>query len=932
MRLPSHFQFKGRGLSLRRNLGIQMLALYMLFIGPVLAGALIFNTLARMRLTADVKSADLALAQAIALETGAALQNAEQTVVNLAQQPPIRTADIAAMRQIFGHVAAARNDINLIYRLDDHGVMVYHYPEGERSTVGFNFSFRQYYQDALRTAEPRFSSGRLSPTTGKPVATVVMPLYDEEDVFLGIIATNLALEKLSETLAKMARTQPAGMLITIIDQAGQVIAYPGLLQAELPDDMLLPEQPEEDEGLPKMLLPDWDRWQDGVVTAVLAGETGAVVSQAPDGSEWLRSYVPILVAGWGVLVQRPTEVAFATIDRFHRMLIASIILYLIGGVIFWLLLSRRVIVPLEQLAEFSRRVGNPQPGRDRHQIDLAPWSQRQDQIGHLATSLTTMAENIDRRFIEQSTLLETGRAVVSTLETSEVIESILDAVQRLLSVERCAIVTLDERLGVFRIRASRGLPEDYVRNLRIEPSDPKSPAVRALRTQTQVLISDTETEASYQALRIRAREEGYRSLLAVPLLTQHAPPAVLVLYNPEPHHYADTELELIASFANHAAMAMENAALYSRSDAQLQEQTRRLEAIVESLNDGLILEGLGGRVLFCNQRAADLLGIRRSLVRRRDASTLIEALLSSANDAQAAEQAVLAARQGKGARTVDFTRTGHDGRPQDLRSHFFEVTDARGELIGRGQLWQDITHDKDVDRMKSALVSTVSHELRTPLAAIKGYATTLLAEDVEWDGATQRQFLQTISDESDRLAVFVNNLLDLSRLEGGSLQIHLEPYHVGELIHEAVQREEPRLSTRLNLDIDPDLPVMALDGPRVETVLRNLLENADKYAPPDTAVELSAQRRNGDVVVWIRDYGPGVPKELHGKIFDRYYRAEMSRTRGMGGAGLGLAICKGFVEAHGGRIWVQDGHPGSVFAFSLPIEQHESAAPTKPKV
>jgi PAS domain S-box-containing protein len=629
--------------------------------------------------------------------------------------------------------------------------------------------------------------------------------------------------------------------------------------------------------------------------------------------------VPISVAGWGVIVQRPTAVAFATIERFHRLLVLAIGVFILGGVIFWILLSRRVIVPLEHLAAFSQMVGQRQRTPHAPPSDLAALAHRSDQMGNLTRSLLAMADDIEQRFVELSTLLETSRVVVSSLDATAVIDSILNEVQRLLNADRTAIVALDERLDVFRIRASRGLSEDYVRQLRIDPAEPHSAAMRALRTQTPVQITDTEQTLDYVKFVPRARQEGFRSLLAVPLLTQHAPPAVLLLYFDQPHRCSEAELELVASFANHAAMAMENASLYARSDAQLQEQTRRLEAIVESLNDGLILEGLAGRVLYCNQRAADLLGVRRSLACRRPTSELIEQLLATAEAPErAASELQNAIAQGNH-RPIDIIRRGPDGRPQDLRIYVFEVTDARGKSIGRGQYWQDFTHDKDLDRMKSALLSTVSHELRTPLAAIKGYATTLLAQDVAWDAETQREFIQTISDETDRLASLVSDLLDLSRLEGGALEIRREVYPIAEIIRESARRGSRRLDVPIQLDIPPDLPPLWVDRPRLETVLRNLFENAVKYSPPDSPVEISARRADDAVVIAVRDYGPGVPKNQQDMIFDRFYRGDIERDRRVGGAGLGLAICKGFIEAHGGRIWVEDANPGAVFLFTLPF-------------
>ncbi len=913
-----------RTLSLRHNLGLQLLALYVMFIGPVLVGALVFDYFTTRRLQNDVQTADLALAHAIAQETEASLSNAARTVVNLATRPAIVDADIDGMRETFKDLVLGRSDINLVYRLDENGIMLYHYPEGPSSTVGVDFSFRRYFKAARQSVGPIFSDGRISPTTNKPVATAVMPLWDDAHRFLGVIATNLALDKLSDTLSVIRGDPQQGLIISIVDARQQIIAYPGLLNTDLSGDSMLTVRKGEDLGLPDTMLPEWSQWKDNVVPAVLAGETGSIVVQAPDGSEWLRSYVPVRVAGWGVIVQRPTKVAFATLKRFHHLLLVAIAIYLAGGIMFWLALRRQVIIPLEKLAEFSIKVGHVPGRRQWQQVPLDAWSGRMDQVGRLARSLTTMAENIETQFQNLATLLETSRAVVRSLDADTVINTILDEVQRLTKVERCAIVALDERLDVFRIRASRGISENYVRQLRIEPSEPHSPAMRSLRTRQPVQIVDTEIDEAYEVFRARARREGFRSLLAVPLLPQHAPPAVLILYHSQPYRYSETQLELTATFANQAAMAMEHAALYAQTDAQLQEQTRRLEAIVESLDSGLILESLEGRILFCNRNAAQLAGIRRSQARAKTRDELLQALLSSATEPDKARATIAEALVDPRHPGIDITRRLPGGELQTLRVSVFQVTDARGRVIGRGQYWQDISRDKEIDRMKNTLLSTVSHELRTPLAAIKGYATTLLARDVEWDRETQLEFLQTISDETDRLTALVSNLLDLSRLDGGSLQIQMELYRLDVLLREVVTRERRVQGDRLRLSVPDSLPLLWIDRARLETVLRNLLDNAAKYAPPASPIELSVVQHHGRVLVKVRDYGPGVPADQHDKIFDRFYRGVNESEKTIGGSGLGLAICKAFVEAHHGEIWVENGNPGAIFAFSLPIPNSAS--------
>ncbi|HID54769.1 MAG TPA: GAF domain-containing protein, partial [Anaerolineae bacterium] len=494
---------------------------------------------------------------------------------------------------------------------------------------------------------------------------------------------------------------------------------------------------------------NWSAWQWRVYKQARELGNGSFISKDPDLNGWLHTVTAVPGADWQLLLQRPTDVVFAPLQLLRWGALAALLVYLTGGLFSWWALSRQVIQPIEYLESYSGITRWRGDVRPEEQAEMDRLAQRPDQIGALARSLVMMKEETEKRFRELATLLETSRVVASSLDETQVIDNILDQVQTLFEVERTAVVALDKRGGVFRIRASRGISASYVQQLRIAPSEPNSPSMRALRNQTPIQVADTETDLAFVNLRPRARTEGFRSVLAIPLKTQYAPPAVLLLYKDAPYRYSYSELELASSFGHHASIAMENAALFALTDERLQEQTRRLEAIVESLSDGLILESMDGRILFCNQQILRWLRLSRGQARQKSSAELLEHLLTAVDDPTQARELLAAGLSGVGPRAFDLPFSGN-GRQWDLRLHLFDVTDANGELIGRGQLWQDVTKDKELDRMKSALLSTVSHELRTPLATIKGYASTLLAEDVAWDEASQREFLQTISQETDR--------------------------------------------------------------------------------------------------------------------------------------------------------------------------------------
>jgi two-component system sensor histidine kinase KdpD len=228
--------------------------------------------------------------------------------------------------------------------------------------------------------------------------------------------------------------------------------------------------------------------------------------------------------------------------------------------------------------------------------------------------------------------------------------------------------------------------------------------------------------------------------------------------------------------------------------------------------------------------------------------------------------------------------------------------------------------DMETERMRSSLLSSVSHDLRTPLAVVTGAASTLLEDDAKLRPEARRDLLETIHEETNRLARVVSNLLDMTRLASGTLRVKKEWQPLEEVVGAALGRVEDRLGERkVDVSLPDDLPLVPLDAVLLEQVLINLLENAGKYTPEGKPIEISARSLDRQVLVEVADRGPGIPKDEAENVFEKFYR--LPRDGRPGGAGLGLAICRGVVEAHGGKMWVEnrDGG-GAAFRFTLPIE------------
>ncbi|HKE62373.1 MAG TPA: ATP-binding protein, partial [Nitrospira sp.] len=228
----------------------------------------------------------------------------------------------------------------------------------------------------------------------------------------------------------------------------------------------------------------------------------------------------------------------------------------------------------------------------------------------------------------------------------------------------------------------------------------------------------------------------------------------------------------------------------------------------------------------------------------------------------------------------------------------------------------------ETERMRNAILSSVSHDLRTPLATITGAASSLLDERSHLNTTDRLELSRSIYREADRLDRLLKNLLDMMRIEAGAVHLNKEWHPLDEIVGAALSRLEERLRNfTVRTTFPPDLPMVEIDGVLLEQVMINLLENAAKYAPAGSVIEISASAGDQEVIVEVADRGQGIPVGEEVRIFEKFYRAKPARE---GGVGLGLTICRGIVEAHGGRIWAENrSGGGAVFRFAIPLPEDQ---------
>jgi PAS domain S-box-containing protein len=335
----------------------------------------------------------------------------------------------------------------------------------------------------------------------------------------------------------------------------------------------------------------------------------------------------------------------------------------------------------------------------------------------------------------------------------------------------------------------------------------------------------------------------------------------------------------------------------------LEEVERRARAarVLETIADGVVLLDPDERVVLWNTAAEAITGIQAAAVLGRPAGDVLPGYSSVRTD------------------TVD-------GRPETVpveiggRELWLSFSGVRFE-DGSVYAFRDLTEDRALEQMRSDFVATVSHELRTPLAAIYGAALTLRRPDLELNDDLQGRLLQMVADESDRLAQIVNDVLLASHLDSGKLILQLETVDAAKVTESVVEAARTHLPDGVSLAFEAPkrLPQVAADEQQLRQVLMNLVDNAVKYSPDGGPVQIRLQRSPRAVRWAISDQGLGIPAGERRRVFEKFYRLDPNMTRGIGGTGLGLYICRELVHRLEGRIWVESNNgKGSTFFVEIP--------------
>lgn len=512
----------------------------------------------------------------------------------------------------------------------------------------------------------------------------------------------------------------------------------------------------------------------------------------------------------------------------------------------------------------------------------------------------------DFRVRQRDYLLEIARALTEELDLNALLNRILS-----VSIEMVAgqagLIALRTEAGGWKVQVSQGIPPAFLR----------------LLTPYLSQIPENDEPERFEVPEInrilkeltRSASLGLLSGVGLPLMARKRVVGVIFIFRSYPDLFSGNDRALLSSFANQAAIAVQNAQLYK----QVNRDKERLSALLDTAGDGILILRPDLKVERCNPALAFMLGVSAEDLQERSHEDIIR--WAKPPQGLTLEQAAAGGwplTPHANLYVEGDLQRGREQPPLPVGISYSPLVSADKTLLNIFASVRDITRFRQAEEMKSTFISVISHELKTPVALIKGYVSTLRRDDVTWDRAIVQESLQVIEEESDRLSLLIENLLDASRLQSGGLALKRTDVLLPDLVKRIATRMQTQSSAHTIVQNFPeDFPVIVADEQRLEQVISNLIGNAIKYSPGGE-IAIGGEVRPDFVIVCVSDQGPGIAPQDIPYIFDRFYRAP-DKARQTKGAGLGLYLTRSIVEAHGGRIWVDpESGKGARICFALP--------------
>jgi signal transduction histidine kinase len=548
----------------------------------------------------------------------------------------------------------------------------------------------------------------------------------------------------------------------------------------------------------------------------------------------------------------------------------------------------------------------------------ALYSTMEQRVADATASLERSRAELALARDRAETLYRIVRTLAVSLDEREVLNHALMLIAQATEAQRGGIMLVEPNTGRLAVRSTLD------REKHMLSTGPGSAATTGLdrgqglagwvlANRQIAIICDTAQDTRWQARQDPDARD--RSVLAAPLMLQDEPLGVLMLMHGGVDHFHEEHGQLALAAAGQIAVALSKVQLYryvseqsERLGLTLQQREEEISknlAILSSIADGVVVCDRLGRIRMVNPAAAEILEINAAAYMGRQMSELPGVPLDMQ---RALPEGALQLQVGE----------------RSLHAHFAPVHSASGEWLGGVIVYHDISREALADRLKTEFIATASHELRTPLTSIRGYVDLLLLGTLGPLSQPQSDFLKVVKNNVARLVELIDDLLDVSKIEGGEIRLRREPVDVSEVLYEVGESLYSQFTERsisLAIDVQEGLPKLMADRKRLRQIVLNLVGNACKYTPTGGHVDMLLRNGGNRLRVEVRDTGVGITEAARPHIFTPFYRADNPLRDEAGGTGLGLSITKKLVELHGGEIWFDTSEgQGTTFSFTLPLD------------
>ncbi len=476
------------------------------------------------------------------------------------------------------------------------------------------------------------------------------------------------------------------------------------------------------------------------------------------------------------------------------------------------------------------------------------------------------------------------------------------------------------------IRAAYGMQQQYLTHSKNDPIPLGTAWIgKAMQTGKVWATSNVQKDPRLPSSWLpAAKKQGYHGLMCMPLKIKDRTIGGMCIYYKKVHTFEPFEMTIAGIVANQAATAIENGRIFD----ELGTERLKTLSIVRSLNDGLIMYDLDDNIVFFNPKAEELLWLEaKDVIGKHPSQTFAETDVYHKN-----LYAIYCLLQ-------SFDNSGEyitDGPHRTIiLVNRIPVRDEAGTQTGTVQVLHDVTHEREVEQLKSNFLTTASHQLRTPLAGIKWALNALLEENGTLTPA-QKEIVKKTSETNEHLITLINDLLDMSRIEEGQYGYNFEPTDFVTMVKDIVAKfkeDATRHGVAIAfIELDHALPQVDVDREKIKIAIENLIDNAIKYTPKDGTVTITFQEEGGFISLVVHDTGIGISEKDQTFIFNKFFRGQNAVLRETEGSGLGLYITKNIVEHHHGTVRFESHlNSGSTFVVQLPLSlplSHEKAPTT----